>query len=41
MMRITRSTEAISPLVESIAAIGVGFALFYGPSLTRRRRAAA
>ena len=29
MMRITRSTEAISPLVESIAAIGVGFALFY------------
>ena len=29
LMRITRSTEAISPLVESIAAIGVGFALFY------------
>ncbi len=29
MMRITRSTEAISPLVESIAAIGVGFALLY------------
>ncbi len=29
MMRITRATEAISPLVESIAAIGVGFALLY------------
>jgi subfamily B ATP-binding cassette protein MsbA len=29
MMRITRSTEAISPLVESIAAVGVGFALLY------------
>ena len=29
MMRITRSTEAVSPLVESIAAIGVGFALLY------------
>ena len=29
MMRIVRSTEAISPLVESIAAIGVGFALLY------------
>ena len=29
MMRIIRSMEAISPLVESIAAIGVGFALFY------------
>jgi ATP-binding cassette, subfamily B, bacterial MsbA len=29
MMRITRSTEAISPLVESIAAMGVGFALLY------------
>lgn len=29
MMRITRSMEAISPLVESIAAIGVGFALLY------------
>ncbi|MGI8891269.1 MAG: ABC transporter ATP-binding protein [Chthoniobacterales bacterium] len=28
-MRIIRSTEAISPLVESIAAIGVGFALLY------------
>jgi ATP-binding cassette, subfamily B, bacterial MsbA len=29
MMRITRSTEAVSPLVESIAAVGVGFALLY------------
>ncbi len=28
-MRITRSMEAVSPLVESIAAIGVGFALLY------------
>src|SRR5215472_88744 len=29
MMRIVRSTEAISPLVEAIAAIGVGLALLY------------
>src|SRR5437762_406109 len=29
MMRIIRSTEAISPLVEIIAAIGVGMALLY------------
>ncbi len=29
MMRIMRSTEAISPLVEIIAAIGVGMALLY------------
>src|ERR1051325_3791583 len=29
MMRIIRSTEAISPLVETIAAIGVGLALLY------------
>ncbi len=29
MMRIIRSTEAISPLVETIAAIGVGMALLY------------
>jgi ATP-binding cassette, subfamily B, bacterial MsbA len=28
-MRITRAMEAVSPLVESIAAIGVGFALVY------------
>ncbi|MDQ6623072.1 MAG: ABC transporter ATP-binding protein/permease [Verrucomicrobiota bacterium] len=28
-MRITRSMEAVGPLVESIAAIGVGFALLY------------
>ena len=29
MMRIIRSMEAVSPLVETIAAIGVGMALFY------------
>ncbi len=29
MMRIVRSMEAVSPLVETIAAIGVGIALFY------------
>ena len=29
MMRIVRSMEAVSPLVEMIAAIGVGIALFY------------
>ncbi len=29
MMRMTRSMEAISPLVETIAAIGVGMALLY------------
>src|SRR5438128_2985841 len=29
MMRMTRSMEAISPLVETIAAIGVGIALLY------------
>ena len=29
MMRMTRSMEAISPLVETIAAIGVGLALLY------------
>lgn len=29
MMRMVRSTEAISPLVETIAAIGVGMALLY------------
>src|SRR5213076_3026169 len=29
MMRIIRSMEAVSPLVETIAAIGVGIALFY------------
>src|SRR5262249_24966799 len=28
-MRIVRSIQATGPLVESIAAIGVGFALFY------------
>ncbi len=29
MMRIIRSTEMTGPLIEAIAAIGVGFALFY------------
>jgi subfamily B ATP-binding cassette protein MsbA len=29
MMRIVRSMEAVGPLVETIAAIGVGIALFY------------
>jgi subfamily B ATP-binding cassette protein MsbA len=29
MMRIVRSMEAVGPLVETIAAIGVGMALFY------------
>ena len=29
MMRMTRSMEAVSPLVETIAAIGVGLALLY------------
>src|SRR4029434_5575953 len=29
MMRIIRSLEAVGPLVETIAAIGVGFALLY------------
>src|SRR5204862_6439601 len=29
MLRIVRSMEAVSPLVETIAAIGAGIALFY------------
>src|SRR5438067_3154917 len=29
MMRMVRSMEAVGPLVETIAAVGVGLALFY------------
>jgi len=39
MMRIIRSLEAVGPLVETIAAIGVGIASLYVYTAKPERRA--